>query len=74
MYMKFRYPKGIPGGILKYGFNMTAIINAWSSVFVVRDAQRMQARREARLKREAAAQTESEREPDVREESDNEQK
>lgn len=48
--MKLRYPKGILGGILKYGFNPTAIIHAWFTVFAIRDAERM---RQKRLAREA---------------------
>lgn len=67
--MKFKpkMPNGILGGILKHGFNLSAIIHVCVVTFVKYDADRMQVKREARLAREAAANppTESEREPHV---------
>lgn len=71
--MKFKpkMPSGMLGGILKYGFNPTAVLHVLIIKFVMYDAERMHIKREARLAREAAAKTllESESEPHVDEET-----
>lgn len=71
--MKFKpkMPSGILGGILRYGFNLTAIIHVSVISFVKWDADRMHTKREQRLAREAALTnpTESEREPHVQKET-----
>lgn len=63
--MKFRYPKGIVGGILKYGFNPTAVLHVLTIRFINYDAERMRVKREARLAREAAAKTQIESESET---------
>lgn len=69
MRFKPKMPPGILGGILKYGFNLTAILHILLIEFVRGDAKRVQANRTKRLAREAKLKEETEREPHVENET-----
>lgn len=62
--MKFRYPKGILGGILKYGINPTAITHAWLAVFAQRQEEKQRALHAAREQAQKTEDTPTEKPDD----------